>query len=240
MAPLQPHLLPSMKPCLRRICFDSTDWERLPATPILSILQLKFISEVNLEDTSQPVSALWRKSVEFVSTLPGFQGLYWAPVNQSAVIILIPWDSGTAWSRFQCSLGFSMLLGYLENVTNRCVQLALPVDLSNACFRLELVSYGFPAPSDISQNVPEERQSNFKERWNSSLQPGVINDMLYACGDWIEDDYLIKKRFFGFSHPGSPIEENFKVANHYFAGLVFWRTVIHSDVLSNMAVNLPF
>ncbi|KAJ5713598.1 uncharacterized protein N7483_010779 [Penicillium malachiteum] len=78
-----------MKPSLRGIWYDSLDWEHLPATPILSIFQFEFLSLVNLEDTSQTVSVLWRKSVEFASTLPGFQGLYWAPVNQSAVMVLI-------------------------------------------------------------------------------------------------------------------------------------------------------
>ncbi|KAJ5937679.1 hypothetical protein N7454_004021 [Penicillium verhagenii] len=74
MASLKQLKLPSaMKPAVAGIWYDSPDWEQLPATPILSVLQLKFVSEVNLEDVSQTVSVLWRKSVEFLSTIPGFQ-----------------------------------------------------------------------------------------------------------------------------------------------------------------------
>ncbi|KAJ6114988.1 hypothetical protein N7486_000766 [Penicillium sp. IBT 16267x] len=222
-----------MKPSVGGIFYDSPEWEQLPVTPILSILQFKFNSEVNLEDTSQTVFVLWRNSVEFVSSLQGFQGLHWAPVNQNTVIILIQWDSGPAWSRFQCSLGFSMVLGYLEHVTNRCVQLALPAHLSNAPFCLELVSYDFSARSDASQNVPEGRQSKFKERWNSLCQPNGINDMMYAYGDWIEDGYLIQKHYLGFG--GGQREQGFKVDSHYFAGLVFWKADIDLIISSKIA-----
>ncbi|KAJ5618556.1 hypothetical protein N7528_006667 [Penicillium herquei] len=214
------HALPStMKPSLGGIWYDSLDWEQLPATPILSILQFKFSSDVNLENTSQAVSVLWQKSVEFVSTLPGFQGLYWAPVSQMAVIALIQWDSGLAWGRFQCSLGFSMLLGYLEDITNRCVQHALPDYLSSTGFCLEVFSYGFAATND----APTQRQSNFKERWNSSLQLHKMDNMLYAFGDWIEDDDESYTRIPRTSN--LPLmKEGFKVDDHYFAGLLFWKT----------------
>ncbi|KAJ5701093.1 hypothetical protein N7488_008641 [Penicillium malachiteum] len=214
------HQLPStMKPSLGGIWYDSLDWKHLPATPLLSILQFKFSSDVNLEDTSQAVSVLWHKSVEFVSTLPGFQGLYWVPVSQIAVIALIQWDSGLAWSRFQCSLGFSMLLGYLEDITNRCVQHALPDYLCSTGFRLEVFSYGFPGSHDAST----QRQSNFKERWNSSLQLDKMDNMLYAFGDWIEDDYESYMRIPRASN--LPLmKEGFKVDDHYFAGLLFWKS----------------
>lgn len=223
-----------MKPSVGGIGYDSSEWEQLPATPILSILQLQFTSEVNLEDPSQTASVLWEKSLEFVSSLQGFQGLHWAPVNPYTVITLIQWDSGLAWSRFQCSLGFSMLLGYLEHVTNRCVRLALPDYLSNSHFRLELVSYDFSMQSDASQNALEERQSKFKGRWNSLCKPDGIDDMIYAYGDWIEDDYLIQKHYLGFG-PAGQKGKDFKVENRYFAGLVFWKADIELNIPSKIA-----
>lgn len=223
-----------MKPSLGGICYDSSEWEQLPVTPILSILQLKFTSEVNLEDPSHTASVLWQKSVEFVSSLQGFQGLYWAPVNQTTIIILIQWDSGLAWSRFQCSLGFSMLLGYLEHVINRCIQLALPDSLTNSTFRLELVSYGFSTQSDASHNALGERQSNFKEQWDSLCQPSRIDDMIYAYGDWLEDDCLIQKPYLGFGQAGQK-EKDFKVENRYFAGLVFWKADLDLNIPSKIA-----
>lgn len=223
-----------MKPSLGGICYDSSEWEQLPVTPILSILQFKFTSEVNLEDPSQRASVLWQKSVEFVSSLQGFQGLYWAPVNQTTVIILIQWDSGPAWARFQCSLGFSMLLGYLEYVINRCIQLALPKSLTNSAFRLELVSYDFSTRSDASHNALEERQSMFKKQWESLCQPSGIDDMIYACGDWLEDDYLIQKQHLGFGQAGQK-EKDFKVESRYFAGLVFWKDDLDLNIPSKIA-----
>ncbi|KAJ5917306.1 hypothetical protein N7466_010860 [Penicillium verhagenii] len=230
----QPELASAMKPAVAGICYDSPDWEQLPATPILSILQLKFVSEVNLEDISQTVSVLWRKSVEFVSTIPGFQELYWAPVDQSAatIMVLIQWDSGKAWSRFQCSLGFTMLLGYLENVTNRCMQLTLPDFLSTG-FCLELFSYNFP----VSQNAPEERQSDFKARWNSLFDVHSMHNMIFAYGGWIEDDYRSYKK--GICIPALLVE-GFKVENHYFGGFVFKKTntllQISHEIIDQLAV----
>ncbi|KAJ5618565.1 hypothetical protein N7528_006676 [Penicillium herquei] len=224
MASKQPGLSPYMEPCLRGICFDSTEWEQLPATPVLSILKFRFKDEVELENPSKPVYALWRKSVEFVSKTPGFQGLYWGPIDKDEILVLVQWDSGKAWSRFECSLGFSMLLGHLEHVTNRCMQIALPTSLLNASFRVEVVSYDFPASPEAPQTALEERQSNFKERWNSIFQFGGITDAIDACGEWIEDDYLVQKHFFCYGLPKGLIAENFEIERYYFVGLVFWKT----------------
>lgn len=95
------HAQVKIKPSLHKIPYDSRrDEDELPPAPILSILQFTFRSGVDLGDTSQPVSTLWRSSLEFVSTIPGFQGLHWAQVNQESasqlIIILIQWDSGLA------------------------------------------------------------------------------------------------------------------------------------------------
>ncbi|KAJ5701101.1 hypothetical protein N7488_008649 [Penicillium malachiteum] len=213
-----------MEPCLRGICFDSTEWEQLPATPALSILKFKFKDEVDLEDFSKPVYSLWQQSVEFLSTIPGFQGLYWGSIYKDEVIVLVQWYGGKAWGRFECSLAFSMLLGHLELVANRCMQLALSTSLPNASFRLELVSYDFPASPDASQNALEERQSNSKERWNSIFQLSGITDAMYGAGQWIEDDYLVQKHFFCYGFPKGLIAEDSKIENRLFAGLVFWKT----------------
>ncbi|KAJ5176582.1 uncharacterized protein N7482_002459 [Penicillium canariense] len=220
------------KPSLHHIAFDSQNGEQLPATPVLSILQFKFGSAVNLDDPSQPVSVLWRVSVEFISTISGFQGLYWAPVDQNTIIILIQWDSGFSWRRFQCSMGFSMLLGYLEQVYNRCVMLALPAHLTEACFRLELVSYDFPARSYTSQNTSGEHQDNFKDRWEILFKSHVNDGLVYACGGWIQDDCRFTYPCFG---PGGQIEEGFQAENQYFAGLVFWNTDIELNISSETA-----
>ncbi|KAJ5713599.1 uncharacterized protein N7483_010780 [Penicillium malachiteum] len=121
-----------------------------------------------------------------------------------------------------------MLLGYLKHVTNRCVQLALPDYLSNTGSRLEVFSYGFPA----LQNAPIQRESNFKERWNSSLQLDEMDNMLCAFGDWIEDDYRSYKKSSGTL---PLMKEGFKVENHYFVGLLFWKSDIDMEMPSKLA-----
>ncbi|KAJ5751644.1 hypothetical protein N7520_008561 [Penicillium odoratum] len=143
-------------------------------------------------------------------------------------MVLIQWENGPAWSRFQCSLGFSMLLGYLEHVTNRCTQLALPAHISSATFRLELFSYDFPA----SENTPDERQYKFKERWNSLFRLNAMNDLIYARGEWVEADFRSYEKRFDVP---STITEDFKVENHYFSGLILWKTGIDLEIPSKIA-----
>jgi hypothetical protein len=124
------------------------------------------------------------KVVEYVSTIPSFQGLRWASVGQASscqqIIVLIQWDSGYGWRLFQRSIGFSMMLGYVESISNRCIQLALPVDSlfkSESC--LELVSFQFTAMPSI------DHIAGFKSKWNDmfssdlnslfkALQIGVV------------------------------------------------------------------
>jgi hypothetical protein len=93
------------------------------------------------------VFVLWQKSLKFVSKIPGFQRLYWAPVDlglaNQEIIVLMQWHSGRGWRLFQSSLGFSMMLGYIESISNRCVQLALPANLFSLDSVLELVSFRF-------------------------------------------------------------------------------------------------
>lgn len=167
-----------IKPCLQGIPYDSEkNVDRLPTTPILSILQFTFSPGVDISEPSQPASTLWHASLEFISTIPGFQGLYWGLVNQASpsqqVLVLIQWDSGLAWRRFQCSIGFRMLQGYVRESYNRCVQLSLPAKISSSTSRciLELVSYHF-SPKVARRNPSLQ---DFKTRWESALLPLLSN-----------------------------------------------------------------
>lgn len=202
------HAQVKIKPSLHKIPYDSRrDEDELPPTPILSILQFTFRSGVDLGDTSQPFSTAKFFGVcvdnsRFPRTLLGTS----EPGSASQlIIILIQWDSGLAWERFQCSIGFSMLLGYLETCYNRCIQLALPADLSSSSTLLELVSYRFPSgSSNLKRAEIDERILHFTAQWESMLNLQVVNDaakLIAACGGWLEKDY--------------------KSENMYFAGLLF-------------------
>lgn len=204
------------KPCLRNIPFDSEgDVSQLPETGVLSILQFTLHPGVDLLQPLQPVSSLWRDSLEFISTIPGFQGLYWAPVSQDTVyeqiiIILVQWENGLAWRLFQCSIGFSMLLGYLAESFNRCIELSLPTGLSSSKSLLELVSYRYPprlSSTGLRSSEVEEEKQRFKEVWELSVLPlasitPAQSGRIFAFGDWLQRD--------------SPLEDQI------FIGLLFW------------------
>ena len=202
------------KPSLAGISYSSTtdtDWPL--ANPVVSIVQLIFHPNVDVNDQKQPVATLWRSSLEYVSTIPGFQTLHWAPVKQSptqCLILLIQWDSGLAWKRFQCSLGFSMLLGYLSpGQFNRCLQLELPADMINSDCNLEIASFQF-SYNETSPSKAEIRESEekFSAQWGSICHEVMSSGddhvrLIASCGDWIEKDY--------------------KTESQFFTGLLFWK-----------------
>ncbi|KAJ5143568.1 uncharacterized protein N7515_002355 [Penicillium bovifimosum] len=198
------------RPCLSNIAYDSKEADQLPAIPVLSIIHFTFHAGVNISESSQLASILWQKSWNVVSTIPGFQQLYWAPVDTASedqqVIILIQWDSGHGWKIFQSSLGFSMMLGYIQNISNRCIQITLPVNLFNFDSVLEIVSFQF---SDTQSTAQIDQKSGFRSKWETtiSLYPSNVTtepELIHCCGEWLEPDY--------------PSEDQF------FIGLLFWRS----------------
>lgn len=201
------------KPHLNGISFLTRDVDQLPGNPILSILHFTLQAGVDVADQSQLASNLWRKSLKYVSTIPGFQGLYWGPVDQPSscqqIIVLIQWDSGHSWRVFQHSLGFGMMLGYIENISNRCIQLALPVDslfASHSC--LELVSFQF---SEIPSTDQIARlRSKWSDMFPSYLSNALVeSSLIHFCGEWLEVDKDSEHRF--------------------FVGLLFWKHHIQTN-----------
>lgn len=106
-----------------------------------------------------------------------------------------------------------MLLGYLETCYNRCMQLALPADLSSSSTLLELVSYQFPSgSSNLKPAEIDERKLHFKAQWELMLNLHVVNDaakLIAACGGWLEKDC--------------------KSESMCFAGLLFWKSDKQAD-----------
>ncbi|KAJ5238016.1 hypothetical protein N7489_008107 [Penicillium chrysogenum] len=172
-------------------CSDKLD--QLSDGPVLGILQFTFNSEVDVSDASQRASILWQKSLRFVSTIPGFQSLYWSSVNDVSpcqqIILLIQWKNVLGWGLFQSSLGFSMMLGYISQASNRCVQLDVPLDIPDSC-HLELVSFQFPEALSASQL---EKKAGFKTKWENVFPKhadGIVpnSELAHACGEWLQRD----------------------------------------------------
>ncbi|KAL4738259.1 hypothetical protein BDV11DRAFT_139264 [Aspergillus similis] len=194
----------AITPRLKNIAYNSKEADYLPADPVLSILHFTFHPGVNVTEPSQLAYVLWQKSLKFLSTVPGFGGMYWATVNHTSphqqIIVLIQWDSGNCWKLFQSSLGFSMMLGYLESISNRCIQSVLPINLTISDSLLELVSFRF------SNECGQE--PGFKSKWETVFAPYLSNssaefDLLYCCGEWLEADQASEDR--------------------YFVGMLFWK-----------------
>lgn len=195
------------RPCLNNIAHNSKEADQLPADPVLGILQFTFHSEVDVSDPVQLASILWRKFLKFISTI---QKLYWAPVDNASrcqqIIVLVHWDSGHGWKLFQSSLGFTMMLGYIQNISNRCIQLTLPANLFNFDSVLEIVSFQF---SDTLSTSQIDHKSDFRSKWETtiSLYPSNVtteSELIHRCGEWLELDY--------------PSEDQF------FIGLLFWKS----------------
>ncbi|CAI7616122.1 unnamed protein product [Penicillium glandicola] len=214
------------KPCLQHTAYDSErDEDQLPASPVLSILQFTFRPNVDVSELSESANALWRTSLGFVSTITGFQGLHWAVVSQASasqqVTVLIQWENGLAWKRFQCSVGFGMLLGYVTDIYNRCVQLSLLANISG-CDLLELVSYHFTSktpPGEWKSTRSKEWKQNFRDRWDFAFAPIIDeatakSELIFACGDWLQRD------------------DQFE--DHYFAGMLFWSSGIPANTLQQL------
>ncbi|KAJ5472757.1 hypothetical protein N7530_006758 [Penicillium desertorum] len=186
-------------PRFRGLPYYSDKLDQLP-DPVLGILQFTFNPEVDIADASQRASILWQKSLRFVSTIPGFQTLHWSSVNDVSpcqqIIVLIQWENVLGWSLFQSSLGFSMMLGYISQASNRCVQLHIPLDIPDSC-HLELVSFRFPAALPASQL---DEEAGFKAKWGNAFSNvnGVIpsSELAHACGQWLQRDKESEDRFF--------------------------------------------
>ncbi|OQE34694.1 hypothetical protein PENCOP_c016G07734 [Penicillium coprophilum] len=224
-------------PCLNSIAHYSNEADQLPAVPVLSIIDFTFHTGVNISDPSQLASTLWQKSLKFVSTIPGFRQLYWAPVKAAShdqeVIVLIQWKSGHGWKLFQSSLGFSMLLGYMQNISNRCIQLTLPENLFSFDSALEIVSFQF---SDTLSTARVDQKSDFKSKWESTISLYPRNDtteeseLVHYCGEWLELDYASEDQFFlgllfwksstGVFDQRRLREANFHNLGHHIADLV--------------------
>ncbi|KAJ5710426.1 hypothetical protein N7488_004582 [Penicillium malachiteum] len=182
----------------------------MPACPVLGILHFYFHSGVDILEISQPASTLWEKSLEFVSTIPGFQGLSWATIKDASphqqIIALIQWESQYSWKLFQSSLGFSMMLGYISEIFNRCIQLASPIDISGSACHLELVSFGF---SNTPSGTQLQRKAEFKNKWEMAFSGfkyiTAETELISVCGEWLEKD-------------------NDNSENEFFVGLLFWKS----------------
>lgn len=134
-------------------------------------------------------------------------------------MVLIEWDSGLAWKRFQYSVGFSLLLGYLSGDSfNRCIQLELPAEIRRSDCILELIDYQFLSIGvDLSSAQAPEWKQSFKNQWDSTFRHIIDNnhaELISSCGDWLERD--------------------FRSESQNFVGLLFWKSNMQADGLQRL------
>lgn len=99
-----------------------------------------------------------------------------------------------------------MMLGYISKTSNRCIQLALPVDISGFACHLELVSFGF---STMISTTQLDKKAGFKAEWETTFSPylnsaSAETELVSACGEWLQKDDDSE--------------------GDYFVGLLFWKS----------------
>ncbi|GKZ72765.1 hypothetical protein AnigIFM50267_009144 [Aspergillus niger] len=182
--------------------------DHLPPTPVLSFVRLTFRPDVNIVNETKIGHSLWQQSLALISTIPGFQRVYWASISDdpNGVVVLIQWQSGDAWKEFQFSFGFGLMLPLLQQkpLLNCCVQLNLPADFAAGPGHiLELVELSVLRASN--KYDPAERCQWVNEEWQGLievLKSGVLGitfpKLLCGVQGWLEDDIPSEYRtFFG-------------------------------------------
>ncbi|GKZ21333.1 hypothetical protein AbraIFM66951_010122 [Aspergillus brasiliensis] len=180
--------------------------DHLPETPVLSLITLTFRPEVDIVNENHIGYSLWQQSLAFISTIPGFQQAYWAPISGDphGIVVLIQWHHGEAWQEFQLSFGFGLLYPLLQQkpVLNCCAQLNLPCNLAAGPGHiLELVDLSVLHASN--KYDPAERFRWVEEEWQdvidelgSGASDITFPTLLYGGGSWLEDDFPSEYRTF--------------------------------------------
>jgi hypothetical protein len=70
---------PSLAPAVAGMHCLRGNFDTLPPRPILSIIEMSFKTEIDIQDISQPAGKLWRATMKYLSTLPYLGALLWGP-----------------------------------------------------------------------------------------------------------------------------------------------------------------
>ncbi|KFY50522.1 hypothetical protein V495_00206 [Pseudogymnoascus sp. VKM F-4514 (FW-929)] len=151
---------------------------------IVSIVQLQLLPGLSVLKKATPARRLWLATLQYISTIPGWESTLWGTdTNQDRedICLLIQWDHHTAWTRFQGSIGLSLMLGMLgKNPSNKCLCLRLPLFvtvpriLNLFCFTLE-------------RDALEEERVKFIEQWQK-FEGEWRQGRMEPCSGWLEKD----------------------------------------------------
>ncbi|PYI34991.1 hypothetical protein BP00DRAFT_335497 [Aspergillus indologenus CBS 114.80] len=220
-------------PCLAGLPWSDRDATVcLPGKPILSLIRLSFRPDVDLTDENHVTFSLWQKSLAFISTVLGFQHLYWAPMHNEprGVIVLIQWQNGDAWREFQASFGFGLVLPLLREkpLLNRCLQLTLPPTFTAGSNHfLEMVNLSLHSGFDTKCDTAEA-QDKIETEWTNTSQhitdtnasaSATAPRLLCSVGGWVERDL--------------PSE------SPNFMGLFLWQTSSSVDLINEPPISRP-
>lgn len=186
----------------------------LRQTPILSIIQLNFPPEADIQGC-QSAARFWEASLDYVDSIPNCTALYWAPLQNdpSSVIVLLQWEDVFAWGRFQNSASFALVISLLTpNCVNRALRAELPVGIDLTNRTLEIASFEFSA------NDAGESSQLFLRSWEdfSNSVAFDASDRVNCLGACVEPDA-----------PCSISPEDRAKADiqpRYFVVLMFWKS----------------
>lgn len=170
---------------------DGVYWQRssadnLPATPVMSIVELVVQSPVEISDWSSAPGKLWEMTLQYLWSIPGCSDIKWGfeKENSTAVVVLIMWETGMAWKSFQGSIGFVPMTPLLANrMRSRCIKLSTTASLAS---QGQTILHRFESTFDTDLDTAS-RQHFETECTAATAALGLSNYLSRNCG-WIEHD----------------------------------------------------
>lgn len=171
---------PKYGPAVAGLYWTKINAERFPAGQILSVVNLTFLSGVDVSDTSSAPGQLWEASLQYIASIPGCTYLKSASQEQEAVAVIL-WENCLSWKSFQQSTGFVRMAPILtQKMMNRSLRLPATVILGTKKY-LQCIETTFEA--DLDSNA----RSRFEHQFLSIIEPYVTKHSLLASG-WFENN----------------------------------------------------
>lgn len=170
---------------------DGVYWQRssansLPATPVMSIVELVVQSTASISDWSSAPGKLWEMTLQYLWSIPGCSDIKWGfeKENPTAAVVLIMWETGMTWKSFQESLGFVPITPLLANkMRSRCIKLSKTARLAS---QGQIILHRFESTFDTDLDTAS-RQHFETECTTATAALGLSTYLSRNCG-WIEHE----------------------------------------------------
>jgi hypothetical protein len=173
---------PSLAPAVAGMHWLRGNFDTLPPTPILSIIEMTFKTEIDIQGVSQPAGKLWKATMEYLSTPSKLGALLWDPSVEKGdtFYLLLQWGISLAWQKFQKSFGIGLVGGLLaQPPCNR----ALKVQVDHQSVKaLDAISL------PLGHTISVEDKQNIEDRVSNSLNLASKTSNVGAWVQWLELD----------------------------------------------------